>query len=167
MIFPFTPCAVSPTAPNNRLCNLPYIIPTLEWESYFCERSSSADYTCPTVSGTGSCLTGQFIFLFLPSSTILIGKYGLVTVKNVLLDQMFSTTLFMEPNTVHCLDFQYYLTNTSANEKIEVGWQSYTGSGDLGSVTSVRTAKWEPRRFPFSSSSEREHQVRCRMNELC
>ena len=76
------------------------------------------------------------------------------------LNQTFSSDLLMEENTVHCLDFHYYLTDALANEKIEFGWKSDTETQVLGEVVSDPVAKWQQTQIEFTSSSVDYYKVR-------
>ncbi|CAF3664357.1 unnamed protein product [Rotaria sordida] len=101
---------VSPTTPNNEYCVLPYTNPLQTWSNYFCQRNSETNYTCSTSSGMGNCI---------------IGKYGLVqTPRAGSFDHMYTTidTIQNHINNFQCLDFYYYITDTSFNAQISVGW---------------------------------------------
>ncbi|CAF3898159.1 unnamed protein product [Rotaria sordida] len=101
---------MSPTTPNNEYCMLPYTNPLQTWPNYFCQRNSETNYTCSTSSGTGNCI---------------IGKYGLVqTPRAGSFDHMYTTidTIQNHINNFQCLDFYYYITDTSFNAQISVGW---------------------------------------------
>ena len=96
---------------------------------------------------------------------VLLGKYGRVAVTGGNLNQTFSTDLLMEANTVHCLDFFYYLTDALTNEKMEFGWKSDTETQVLGEVVSDPAPKWQQTRIEFRTSSAEEYKVSYGMKE--
>ncbi len=67
-------------------------------------------------------------------------------------------------NTVQCLDFYYYITDTSENSKLQVEWNKYEDTQQIVEVTAVVSEnKWQHSRtdftFPSSLSSYQVSQI--------
>lgn len=152
---------VSLTTPNNESCEFPYFYGTDTWPSHFCRSTGGNDFTCPTRSGTGVCRLGEILQLIIEidysSSVIFLGRYGLITTDRSGSQYHTYTTI----NTVNtpsngfqCLDFYYYLTSTTYNAKISVGWSAGLAPRNIVEVNSTGD-KWEREQITFESPGQR------------
>jgi hypothetical protein len=88
--------------------------------------------------------------------------YGLVTGNTSHFDQTLSTSVRAEVNTVHCLDFYFFLTHELANQSVEVGWSSGPETELMGELKSVSESRWQRSRISYTTPWTQDHQVRAR-----
>ncbi|CAF1477867.1 unnamed protein product [Adineta steineri] len=140
----------SPTMPNNEYCELPYRAQGINFDMYFCRRFSATNSTCPTKSGTGQCNAGRLGLIRLPTTT------GLK-------DLTYTANVDGSTNSEQCLDFYYYITDNTANAKIQIEWESHSDTALITVVTAVASEnKWQRKQVSFmgpSSSYEIRFQV--------
>ncbi|CAF4017521.1 unnamed protein product, partial [Adineta steineri] len=142
----------SPTMPDDEHCVLPYPYPEFEggWTMHFCRRFSATNYTCPTKSGSGQCDPG---------------RYGLIKLRNIAgtTNHIYIANVQKSSNRRQCLDFYYYITDNTANAKIQIEWESHSDTALITVVTAVASEnKWQRKQVSFmgpSSSYEIRFQV--------
>ncbi|CAF4326565.1 unnamed protein product, partial [Adineta steineri] len=132
----------SPTMPNNEHCVLPYPYPGFGggWDMHFCRRYSATNFTCPTESGTGQCDSGRYGLIRLPTGA---GVKDFTYVANV----------DGSTNSEQCLDFYYYITENTANAKMQIGWKN-DDDEDTGLIIEVAAIpsenKWQRGQVSFT-----------------
>ncbi|CAF1208666.1 unnamed protein product [Adineta steineri] len=131
----------SPTMPDNEHCVLPYPYPGFGagWDMHFCRRFINDTFTCPTQSGAGRCDTGRYGMIRLPASA---GVKDLTYVANV----------DGSTNSEQCLDFYYYITDTTGNAKMQIGWKNDEDeeTGLIIEVAAVPSEnKWQHKKVSF------------------
>ncbi|CAF1084065.1 unnamed protein product [Adineta steineri] len=129
----------SPTMPDNEYCELPYRYQGINFDMYFCRRFSATNFTCPTKSGTGQCNAGR-LGLIRPPATA-----GLK-------DFTYTANVDGGTNSEQCLDFYYYITDITANAKMQIGWKNDEDE-DTGLIIEVAAVpsenKWQRRQVSF------------------
>ncbi|CAF1188824.1 unnamed protein product [Adineta steineri] len=131
---------LSPTMPNNEHCELPYPYPGFGggWNMHFCRRFSNGTSACPTPSGPGRCDTGN---------------YGLIKLPNVggSTDHTYAANVEGSTNSVQCLDFYYYITDTTENARIEIRWENDEDTELITEVAAVASEnKWQRKQVSFT-----------------
>ena len=87
--------------------------------------------------------------------------YGLVTGNTSQFDQTLSTTVTAEEvNTVHCLDFYFFVTPEMTNESVMVGWSNGPETELLGELKPVGESRWQRVRVSYTTPWTQVHQVR-------
>ncbi|CAF5082404.1 unnamed protein product [Rotaria sp. Silwood1] len=138
---------LSLTVPKNEFCVFPYSNPPETWPMYFCQRNSETNYTCPTRSGTGNCI---------------IGKYALVqTPRAGSFDHMYTTidTIQNHIDNFQCLDFYYYVTDTSFSAQISVGWSAGAAPFFLTDVKAKLENKWQHHQFTYENPRQTAYNI--------
>ncbi|CAF3416351.1 unnamed protein product [Rotaria sp. Silwood1] len=138
---------LSLTVPKNEFCVFPYSNPPETWPMYFCQRNSETNYTCPTRSGTGNCI---------------IGKYALVqTPRAGSFDHMYTTidTIQNHIDNFQCLDFYYYVPDTSFSAQISVGWSAGAAPFFLTDVKAKLENKWQHHQFTYENPRQTAYNV--------
>ncbi|CAF0748086.1 unnamed protein product [Rotaria sp. Silwood1] len=138
---------LSLTVPKNEFCVFPYSNPPETWPMYFCQRNSETNYTCPTRSGTGNCI---------------IGKYALVqTPRAGSFDHMYTTidTIQNHIDNFQCLDFYYYVPDTSFSAQISVGWSAGAAPFFLTDVKAKLENKWQHHQFTYENPRQTAYNI--------
>ncbi|CAF0895249.1 unnamed protein product [Adineta steineri] len=132
----------SPTMPNNEYCVLPYTYTEGGWAMHFCRRFTATNIACPTESGPGQCNAGSY-GLIKPSS-----------IGTLPIDLTYVATVQKSSNREQCLDFYYYITDTTENAKIEISWESDEEIDSIIDVTAVPSEnKWQHKQVSFMGPS--------------
>ncbi|CAF3954195.1 unnamed protein product, partial [Rotaria sp. Silwood2] len=85
---------------------------------------------------------------------IVLGKYALVqTVRAGSFDHMYTTidTIQNHVDNFQCLDFYYYITDSSSNAQISVGWSAGAAPFPLTDVKAKSENKWQQQQFTYEN----------------
>ena len=92
------------------------------------------------------------------------GKYAyLQGISSTLLNETYFTTVHQSSGPVQCLDFYYYITDSSENAKIVMEWRSGVDEHQIVEVRATSENKWQQSRTNFISPLSSSYQV----NDAC
>ncbi|CAF0925639.1 unnamed protein product [Rotaria sordida] len=137
------------TTPNNEPCNFPYTYTPGNWQMYFCQRHSNSNFTCPTASGLGQCSIGKFAAIAASGTDAY--------------DQTYVTDVKQSSSAIQCLDFYYYISGTSSNARMHVGWKADTDTQQIIELTAHSKNGWQNSLNNFTAPSSSSYQLTFRM----
>ncbi|CAF0925657.1 unnamed protein product [Rotaria sordida] len=132
------------TTPNNEPCNFPYTYTPGNWQMYFCQRHSNSNFTCPTASGLGQCSIGKFAAIAASGTDAY--------------DQTYVTDVKQSSSAIQCLDFYYYISGTSSNARMHVGWKADTDTQQIIELTAHSKNGWQNSLNNFTAPSSSSYQ---------
>jgi hypothetical protein len=85
---------------------------------------------------------------------LFLGKFGrLKGAFTGVFDHAYVTDVKQSSNSDQCLDFYYYITDTTNNAKMQVGWKTDGDTQSIVNVTAMPTNEWQHRQTPFRGPS--------------
>jgi hypothetical protein len=90
---------------------------------------------------------------------IISGKYGHVRTNTGDFNETYWTNVSTRSNTVHCLDFFYYLTDAFNEAKISFGWQSNETTTTIVELTALSENRWQRSQTTYMSPLSEMNQV--------
>jgi hypothetical protein len=85
---------------------------------------------------------------------LFLGKFGKIAALGTgTFDRTYVTDVKQSSNSDQCLDFYYYITDTTDNAKMQVGWKTDDGTQSIVDVTALSTNEWQHRQTNFTGPS--------------